>query len=241
MGNNTRRDGRVEPGQKITRAFSARAWNRAQDAADLVLGERPRFGAGPNQPFGLPQIKCKLSRSGYYGEVATLALNEVPLDQAAGEPTMPADKDSMADFSAAEKLVVRPILPEIQAVSTAENPFAPQFTPLFICAGNDVNDWVVSGFAVTRVRVFSYRHRYARMPGKIIDGNDPDETYESDSYEGFLDSGFWGPVYVVGYLVEPSVSEGEDAGPPQFKHFEDERENEMQFPDHEFRWALVYF
>lgn len=47
MGNNTRRDGRVEPGQKIASAFSARAWNRAQDAADLVLDERGRFGAGP--------------------------------------------------------------------------------------------------------------------------------------------------------------------------------------------------
>jgi hypothetical protein len=35
MGN-----GRVNPGQKLTTAFSARAWNRAQDAADIVLGDR---------------------------------------------------------------------------------------------------------------------------------------------------------------------------------------------------------
>ena len=45
MSNNTRRDGRVESGQKISSAFSARAWNRAQDAADIVLGDRVRFGA----------------------------------------------------------------------------------------------------------------------------------------------------------------------------------------------------
>jgi hypothetical protein len=32
--------GRVNPGQKLTTAFSARAWNRAQDAADIVLGDR---------------------------------------------------------------------------------------------------------------------------------------------------------------------------------------------------------
>lgn len=35
-----RPDGRLEPGQPIRDAISARAWNRAQDAADLVLGAR---------------------------------------------------------------------------------------------------------------------------------------------------------------------------------------------------------
>lgn len=36
-----RNDGRVEKGQSIRSAFSAKAWNRAQDAADIVLGVRP--------------------------------------------------------------------------------------------------------------------------------------------------------------------------------------------------------
>jgi predicted RecA/RadA family phage recombinase len=36
-----RPDGRLEPGQPIRGAISARAWNRAQDAADLVLGANP--------------------------------------------------------------------------------------------------------------------------------------------------------------------------------------------------------
>lgn len=35
-----RPDGRVEAGQRLDTAFSARAWNRAQDAADIVLGTR---------------------------------------------------------------------------------------------------------------------------------------------------------------------------------------------------------
>ena len=34
-----RPDGRIEPGQPLAGAISARAWNRAQDAADIVLGE----------------------------------------------------------------------------------------------------------------------------------------------------------------------------------------------------------
>jgi hypothetical protein len=42
-----RPDGRVEPGQRISSAFSARAWNRAQDAADVVLGARTGAEAGP--------------------------------------------------------------------------------------------------------------------------------------------------------------------------------------------------
>lgn len=33
-----RNDGRIEAGQKLAGAISARAWNRAQDAADRVLG-----------------------------------------------------------------------------------------------------------------------------------------------------------------------------------------------------------
>jgi hypothetical protein len=36
-----RRDGRIEPGQPLKTAISATAWNRAQDAADVVLGLRP--------------------------------------------------------------------------------------------------------------------------------------------------------------------------------------------------------
>lgn len=41
-----RPDGRVEPGQRISSAFSAKAWNRAQDAADVVLGARTGAEAG---------------------------------------------------------------------------------------------------------------------------------------------------------------------------------------------------
>lgn len=42
--------GRVSPGQRLTTAFSARAWNRAQDAADIVLGDRLSVTASPAMP-----------------------------------------------------------------------------------------------------------------------------------------------------------------------------------------------
>lgn len=44
-----RADGRVRPGQNIGSAFSARAWNRAQQAADIVLGEHMAVAVDNNQ------------------------------------------------------------------------------------------------------------------------------------------------------------------------------------------------
>jgi hypothetical protein len=64
MGNPTRKDGRIEPGQKLGTAISARAWNRAQDAADIVLGERVRFGGDATaQPAGLRTIVAAIRKT----------------------------------------------------------------------------------------------------------------------------------------------------------------------------------
>ena len=49
-----RPDGRLEPGQPIRGAISARAWNRAQDAADLVLGANPGTEGVPGSPVLKP-------------------------------------------------------------------------------------------------------------------------------------------------------------------------------------------
>ena len=44
-------NGRIEPGQPIGSAISARAWNRAQDAADIVLGVGTGFGGRPAELY----------------------------------------------------------------------------------------------------------------------------------------------------------------------------------------------
>lgn len=49
-----RPDGRLEPGQPLRGAISARAWNRAQDAADLVLGANPGTEGSPGSPVLKP-------------------------------------------------------------------------------------------------------------------------------------------------------------------------------------------
>jgi hypothetical protein len=61
----TRRDGRIDPGQKLAKAISARAWNRAQDAADIVLGQAPGVTADANTPYGPPfnYVYCRNNTS----------------------------------------------------------------------------------------------------------------------------------------------------------------------------------
>jgi hypothetical protein len=49
-----RQDGRIEPGQPLRGAISARAWNRAQDAADLVLGASTGTSVTPGSPVLKP-------------------------------------------------------------------------------------------------------------------------------------------------------------------------------------------
>jgi hypothetical protein len=57
-----RQDGRIEPGQKLAGAISARAWNRAQDASDIVLAERTGFGAEAGAAFpGALIVPCQVT------------------------------------------------------------------------------------------------------------------------------------------------------------------------------------
>ena len=49
-----RPDGRIEKGQRLSSAISARAWNRAQEAADRVLGVTPGAEDGAFQDLALP-------------------------------------------------------------------------------------------------------------------------------------------------------------------------------------------
>jgi len=60
----TRPDGRLEPGQPVRGAISARAWNRAQDAADIVLGAQPgSAGDSLQYPIARNFVHVKLSQS----------------------------------------------------------------------------------------------------------------------------------------------------------------------------------
>ena len=64
-----RNDGRIEAGQKLAGAISAKAWNRAQDAADRVLGAGTGFAAGGTQ-YGSAPYTFVYARNGTGSTVA---------------------------------------------------------------------------------------------------------------------------------------------------------------------------
>lgn len=62
-----RSDGRIEPGQKLSTAISARAWNRAQQAADIVLGTNPGDSAEPAKGLSAPYTWVYGKNNSAYG------------------------------------------------------------------------------------------------------------------------------------------------------------------------------
>jgi hypothetical protein len=59
----SRPDGRIEPGQPLRGAISARAWNRTQDAADLVLGSFLTVSSGPSSPHASSYTQALLQNN----------------------------------------------------------------------------------------------------------------------------------------------------------------------------------
>jgi predicted RecA/RadA family phage recombinase len=82
-----RPDGRLEPGQPLRGAISARAWNRAQDAADLVLGANPGTEGVPGSPVLKPYtwVYCKPSVTvARWGVLAITGVEITPTSSAGG-------------------------------------------------------------------------------------------------------------------------------------------------------------
>lgn len=67
-----RNDGRLEPGQRLNGAISARAWNRMLDAADVVLGDR--YGQTADGPGGSVHYLAKTTAAWTKGTSQTLNL-----------------------------------------------------------------------------------------------------------------------------------------------------------------------
>lgn len=83
----SRPDGRIEPGQPLRGAISARAWNRAQDAADLVLGAGTGIEAGVgsmgNKPY--TSVLCKPSVTvARWGVIAITGVAITPTSSSGG-------------------------------------------------------------------------------------------------------------------------------------------------------------
>ena len=162
MGNNTRRDGRVEPGQKISSAFSARAWNRAQDAADLVLDERGRFGAGPQAGRELAPNTILIRNSTGYDVpwLGVLRVGGVLIDPSGGTLT-----GTDAASERARQFARRPVLNGFVPAVGFETNFAVCMEPL---ANGQIGLAAVSGCFACRVFANGNGQRFATViPGDV--------------------------------------------------------------------------
>ena len=82
-----RPDGRIEAGQPLRGAISARAWNRAQDAADLVLGAHAGTEGSPGSPVLKPYTWCYCKASttvARWGVLAITGMEIKPTSESGG-------------------------------------------------------------------------------------------------------------------------------------------------------------
>lgn len=150
-----RPDGRVEPGQRISSAFSARAWNRAQDAADLVLGART--GAEAGAPAGVERasnIVLVRNDSGQdVSRLGVLGISGVVIDPSGG---------TLAGTDAASKrareFIARPVLTGVTPNATHAEAFVVCLEPI---KNGKIGRAAASGTFACRVNVTSTAHKFA--------------------------------------------------------------------------------
>ena len=207
----SRKDGRLEPGQKLSGAISARAWNRAQDAADLVLGQQGGMTAGDGikdtnrlvipvrvvDAYRLPQGIPPGTAIRLQAVVGQSRLGEQPQS---GTLVIPYGGFFRYEFVAGYLTSLESTISGVTTVAVS-------------CDGSSTRDrdnfitvpCVVSGMAVVRVRVFSIYHGYAVLPFRKSNETDP-----TGKYTGILDSSpcaCGGSVRVVAYDVQqPSAN-----------------------------------
>jgi len=220
--------GRVEKGQSLRSAFSARAWNRAQDAADIVLGARPGLEAISGPASTLPKLEAVFRANTAFGQTSAICYGHAATAQSAfgglsssellPQPTVPFTNLTADSFSDAEKALPSRINLEC-VLTTAQSGLEPLNEADVVIASRPPDVWTYAGYAVTRIRVFNYSHRFARPPVQC--------GLNDNNAAGCLDSCQFGKVRIYGYFPNnanliPQPSTGT-----------------LAYPNHQFRWALV--
>jgi hypothetical protein len=151
-----RNDGRIEPGQKLAGAISARAWNRAQDAADRVLGVGTGFtGGGASGADPAPNVVLIKNTSGQdVPWLGVLGISGVEIDPSGGNLTGNTDADKRA-----REFVSRPVLRGVMPTTAHAESFVVTLEP--ISAGK-IGRAAVSGAFACRVNVTNASHKFAK-------------------------------------------------------------------------------
>lgn len=148
--------GRIAAGQKLSSAVSARAWNRAQDAADIVLGSRGNLLAGASSTIErASNVVLVLNVSGYPVPVGgALAINGVENDP--GDGDLEATEPTENDFAVRE-FVRRPLVRGTRVESVSDL-IAVALEPVAI---NKIGRFACGGVFPCKVRILSSGHRFA--------------------------------------------------------------------------------
>lgn len=161
--------GRVEQGQKIRGALSAQAWNRAQQAADIVLGAGAGVTAGttvvsryPAVVFPVkiqPALTADLTEPGYAIELWSFGAGQYPwtagvIEYFYGSLAQPRDLVSGETDST--------IKPDVFAVTVEPAK-----------AGTDVVMCAVSGICMAQVTIISASHKYVALPTRRSSSSNP--------------------------------------------------------------------
>lgn len=145
-----RPDGRIEKGQPLNRAISARAWNRTQDAADLVLGVQPGFEAdgirGPSAPY--TYVYCK----------ASVAVDRWGVLEITGMEIAPTGATGATGTAATSQFESMPVL---QGGAPTENSRAIAIAVEPIAA-NSIGRVAIDGAVQVKIDVGHADHRFAR-------------------------------------------------------------------------------
>jgi hypothetical protein len=142
-----RADGRVRPGQNLTTAFSARAWNRAQDAADIVLGDRGGLaGNGPSYSRPNLVVTVRNQSGGLAPRFGVLSISDVMINPNTSDET----EATFAD---------RPVLVGVNPnVTLHGDKFVMCLEPI---ANNAYGRAIISGMFACKVRINQTSHNYA--------------------------------------------------------------------------------
>lgn len=151
-----RADGRIQPGQKLTSAVSARAWNRAQDAADLVLGQMPNMAADVENPYGPPfhYVYCRNNTAQAVPRFGVLRIGGVEIQP--GASTAPGTS----------QFLQMPVVSGVAPDASNPGPWGVAIEP--IPAGR-TGRLAVAGVVQCKVRVVSASDRFVRsLPGNVV-------------------------------------------------------------------------
>ena len=148
-----RADGRVQPGQRLDTAFSARAWNRAQDAADLVLGDRGGLEASGHVLQRASNILLVRNTSGQpVPWLGVLEIDGVEMDPSNG--TLDGSNEASAR---ARELARKPVM--IGRLPNGTRPFGVAIEPIPIDA---VGRIAIGGTFTVKAKILANSHGFAR-------------------------------------------------------------------------------